>query len=283
MKITIRTLALLSLLPVDVDEEQHAIAIGDRQRNRGKMLTANAERARTRVRVTSTTEDDTEECAQHGVAIGQCGCGTAGRTMMASTGAPTGRGLAGSFTANPPGGGGGRDIPTDWLCRPGCYPEDATPFGMRRALLEASRMGRTPYIDPRMDAVEMDTLVSDVTAVGAGLTVNIEVSPVQGTFAAFYWEIVAIDPTTQVSQVDWRADTPRVEGCPVPCQTGTGPTLSQFVTKVPEACCGQPGVFWLDKRSEDSPLVIPFTNNQAAGDLHVQVRLRGYCCSSKIC
>jgi hypothetical protein len=276
MSTKIRNIAavLATTIPHDIADEQHEIAIGDRQRQRGRVL---REAAQNRVTIAGNS------CDQCGVAIGQCACNGAGARSFASTGVPLPPTGSDSYTANPPGGGGGRDIPGEWLCRPGCYSRDATPFGMRKALLEASRMRRTPYCDPQMDAIEMDTLVSAVTTVAAGVTVDIEVSPVSGTFAAFYYEIVAVDPTTQVSQVDWRAGTPRIEGCPVPCQTNTEPMLSQFVQKVPEACCGQPGIFWLDKRSEDSPLLVPFTNNQAAGDLDVQIRLRGYCCSTKVC
>jgi len=187
----------------------------------------------------------------------------------------------GDLVANP------GDIPP---CNPGCYPRSACDIrsGFFRYTtyaeqLRNSRMRKAPWSDPYYDSIYMDTLLSAITTVAAGASVDIPVTPTAGTFAAFYYEIVAVDPTTGVAQVDWTAGQPRVEGCPVPCGTGDQEALSQFVQKVPEACCGNPLAAWLDEERAGTPLLVPFTNTQAAGDLSVQIRLRGYCCNNRIC
>lgn len=236
-----------------------------------------------RVAIAGGFEEENNDllCVSCGVAIGECGCGGRASTVIESmAGLPqTQRSNGGSGVPLPEDNG---DWPNNWLCRAGCFPADATPFGMRRAM-RSLRGRRMPYLDPRMDAIDMDQLVSAVTTVTAGTTTNVELTPANGTFLAFYWSIVAVASDTQVQSVDWRAGTPRIEGCPLPCQQPDEPQLSQFVMKVPEGCCGQTGVFWLDKRSEDSPLITPFTNNQGAGDLLVQLKVYGFCCSQKIC
>jgi hypothetical protein len=254
-------------------KESFALAIGGRDLARGKpgaLLRATSAAAR---------RSDSSSCRDCGLAIGQCGCGGGSLMAMAPDSSAPGNGLG--YSANPSG------LPP---CTPGCYPRSACDrFGnfRQQSFSEAMRNtnwnGRRPYADPRLDAIEMDTLLSPPTTVAAGATVNIEVTPISGTFVAFYWEIVAVDPATQVQQVDWRAGQPRIEGCPVACGTGDEMALAQLVQKVPEACCGNPLVAYLDRASEDTPLQIPFTNNQAAGDLLVQVRLRGFCCSTRIC
>lgn len=273
--------ALLAAISGPNKDEQHEIVIGGRVLQRGQVLRGNQQRSQARVSVSGCTNG---EC----IAIGQCGCG--GAVSYASSGVPVpgGNGMNGSgnFTANPPGtgpGGGGLQ------CTPGCYPRSACdPDGRFRyedyaTALRNARMQKMPYVDPYFDSIWMQSIYSAVTTVAAGASVDIPLSPVAGTFALFYYDIVAVDPTTQVSQVDWRAGQPRIEGCPVPCGSGEVQALSQFVQKVPEACCGNPLIAWLDRPSEDTPLNVPFTNNQAAGDLLVQVRGRGYCCSTRIC
>lgn len=262
-----------------------SIAIGElRSLRRGRVLDDEHDRRTQRRAARRERADRVEEekeiaigekCGVHGMAIGQCGCAVA--APMAAVMAPVTTSAAGAVADS-----AAAMIPASLLCRPGSYPEGGSVFGWRDALRN-SRMTRAPYVDPAMDAIEMDTLYSEIFTALPGVPIDLEVSPVTGRFVAAYWEIVAVDPTTQVEQVDWTAGQPRIEGCPVPCQTGDEEALAQFVMKVPEACCGQPGLFWLDKRSEDSPLVVPFTNQQASGNLSVQIRLRGYCCSTKIC
>ncbi len=264
------------------NDEQHEIAIGGRVLQRGQVLRQNQQRTQARVQVAGGCQNG--DC----IAIGQCSC-AGGPTLFASSGVPIpGGGMngAGDYVANPPGGPGNGGFPT---CTPGCYPRSACDpdgrfmFDSYSQQLRRSRMRKLPYTDPYFDSIWMDTIYSAVTTVAAGASVDIPLQPTAGTFALFYWDIVAVDPTTQVSQVDWRAGQPRVEGCPVPCGSGDVEALSQFVQKVPEACCGLPLIAWLDRPSEDTPLNVPFTNNQAAGDLLVQVRGRGYCCSTRIC
>lgn len=258
-----------------------------------------------------------ERCSQTGIAIGDCGCNTcngggAGKVMFSSAPStsvqffPSGNQGPLNYAPNPTGNGtsvplpngnghgyGADDMDPWWtgcLPTPGCYPLNACSAKREFKLVtywdiirKETRCRRAPYTDMAMDWVDMDYIVSPITTIGAGLTVPVNVQPSNGTFAVFYWDIVVVDPTTQVSQVDWRVDHPRVEGCPVPCAQPVGPMLSQFVQKVPEACCGNPLVAWLDRASENLPLTVSVTNNQAAGDLLAQVRVRGYCCSTRIC
>jgi hypothetical protein len=226
-----------------------------------------------------------ESCGDCGLQVGACGCNGSAPTMYASSGVPNGAPLGGTVVANP--GGGDIYIPPPGA---GCFPQRMCDRDGRFAyqtyreiMRRESRMKRAPYADPWLDLVEMDTLYSAPTTIAAGATTNVEVQPTAGTFAVYYWDIVVVDPTTQVQQVDWRAGQPRIEGCPIPCVGTDQPALAQFVMKVPENCCGQPLVAWIDRASEDLPLQIPVTNNQASGDILAQVRVRGYCCSTRIC
>lgn len=254
--------------------EDNTIRIGIRELQRGALVRSNV--------VTKAC------CGECGLQIGQCGCnGAVSYASAPDTGAPGGLGQyglggAGGFMATP------GDGPPP--CNPGCFPRSACDVRSGLFLyqsyseqLRASRMRKMPYADPYYDSIHMDTIFSAVTTVGPGVSVDIPLFPTAGTFALFYYEIVAVEPLTQVQQVDWRAGQPRVEGCPVPCGTGDVEALSQFVMKVPEACCGTPLAAWLDRESENTPLVTPFTNNQAAGDLLVQIRGRGYCCNTRVC
>lgn len=268
---------------VDDDGDQSLIVIGHRALRRGEMLRAAASSVESPRRTVTVAQNQVQvgECnscgvpkrMQDGVVIAQCGCGGGSQAFAAATAA---------------GRAGGSGIIPDPMS--GCYPRslcDGRTGQLRSdnwgAMVRGSRMQQAPYVDPYYDSVWMDDIWSTPTLVTAGTTVNLTMAPTAGTFALFYYDIVAVDPTTQIAQVDWRAARPRIESCPVPCSTGTNPALAQFVMKVPEACCGKPLVAWLDEVSRNTPLVIPFTNNQAAGDLLVQVGGRGYCCNERIC
>lgn len=255
---------------------------------------------------------DTEVCEDCGIAIGACGCGggmaTGSVTSRGSTVMPAGtvfggvqagvgvnraqaaadaRARAEQAAAEAAAAEAAAQASGDWTVglqpNPGCYPR-----GMHRTLdafgvMLADQAGRpAPYSDPIYDFCNMDSLYSDITDVAAGATVNITVEPNQGTFGAFYWDIVAVDDATGVEVNDWENDQPFVQGCPTPCDVN-GPILAQFSQQTPEQCCGKPFRAFLDEESRNAPLNIPFTNNQGAGTMRVQVRVRGYCCSSKVC
>lgn len=237
-----------------------------------------------------------EICKQHKIAIGQCGCGGGSRTVamvMAPTTQPAdGRVIQtvpAQIATNPfdPGNAGG------WVAIPpisrGGYPQrlcDAygQPVGWNRAMREVMAQGKQePYLDPAYDWANMDVIYSAVITATPGVAVDVDLSPEIGTFALFYYRIVALDPTTQVEQVDWRlAARPQVPGCPIPCSSG-GVILSPFVRASPEACCGIPLSAFLDERTRNVPLRASFLNTQAAGNLDVQIEGRGYCCSDRIC
>lgn len=276
-------------LIVPASREQHVIVIGETARasRRGKMLRdAQRPNAQQTVTVAACGSCGVAGKVQDGIVIAQCGCGggmPVSYTSGVDSSAPVNPGFsgAGGFVANPPG------IGDPW---PGCFPRslcDARTMAFKSKswaeMLRNSRMARCPYQDPYYDSIWMDTLLSDITTVAAGARVDIPLQPTAGTFALFYYEIIAVDPTTQVQQVDWRSRRPRIEGCPVPCSTGDQDELAQFTMKVPEACCGVPLVAWIDEESRNTPLLTNVINNQAAGDLLFQVKGRGYCCNERIC
>lgn len=273
--------------------------MGERTWTRGGLLRDTAARQNM---IAAAKKEADNECGQCRLAIGQCSCnGGAQRqgTVMLAVQQPT-TGVAGDRFPGVliPGGAvnsGQGALVADaggWVVvppvGPGGYPKSlcdsfGVPTGWSRAMREVMMMGKQePYVDSAYDWANMDTLYSDITTVGPGATVTIPTSPEIGTFAAFYYNVLAVDPTTQVQQVDWRVTRPSVTGCPVPC-SNPGPILAQFVQRVPEACCGIPLTAFMDERSRNVPLNTPFTNNQAAGDLLVQIEVRGYCCSSRIC
>lgn len=229
--------------------------------------------------VPSNRETVTRQCCGDcGLQIGQCGCAMP-TSMMVDSSVPGGSGGGFGLVANP-------DVPQ---CNPGCFPRSACDVRSGLFLYESysqqlrsSRMRKTPYADPSYDCIFMDTIFSAITTALPGVPIDIPLFPTAGTFALFYYEIVAVDPTTQVQQVDYTSGQPRVEGCPVPCGSGDVQALAQL-TEPPQGFCGIPLVAWLDRESENTPLIVPFTNNQAAGNLSVQVKGRGYCCNTRVC
>lgn len=242
--------------------------------------------------------DEPQVCTRTGIAIGSCGCGGGGgahggdRIIYVG---PDGRVISPGMVVNnaamppvvaatlPPNVAG--DWTVDQCPDRGCYPRsmfnDGRPGALFSRAMAEHHWRPEPYTDPLYDEANMDPLYSDITIVAAGATVDILVSPEQGTFAAYYYNVVVTDPVTGVSQVDWVIGQPNVQGCPVACNVN-GPILSQWVQKIPEACCGAKFRAFLDKESENSPLVIPFTN-ESLGDQRVQIRVKGYCCSTKVC
>lgn len=226
------------------------------------------------------------DCGQCGIAIGQCACSGGPTKVMYVQGPPP----TGAGSSVPNGGASGSlvaDIAPGWDdCEPtkGCYARTWDKAGSDSwgGIIATHAHRPAPYMDPTYDFANMDVLYSAIVTVAAGTTVDIPVSPNNGTFAGFYYNVVAVDPTTRVSQDDWSTGTPNVPGCPVACEP-VGPRLSQYSQRVPESCCGIPIRAFLDESFRNSPLNVPFTNNQDAGDLLVQVEVRGYCCSTKRC
>lgn len=274
-------------------------------RPRGQMLKDEAER---RAMMTRARTSAAEECTQCRLAIGQCSCNGGGATTQQRVSViaavqPTTTVADSRFSGVvAPGGavnsGHGLSVEADgaggWVVvpdvRPGGYPARlcdrmGQPVGWGRAMREVMMRGyQEPYVDPGYDMANMDTLYSDIVTATPGVPITIPTSPEVGTFAAFYYSVVAVDPATQVSQVDWRITRPSVIGCPTPC-ANPGPILAQFVMRAQDnGCCpGIPMTAFLDERTRNVPLSTPFTNNQAAGDLLVQIEVRGYCCSDRIC
>jgi hypothetical protein len=234
-----------------------------------------------------------EKC-QHGLAIGACACsrpalavGQTPTTTQASERPITIVALPATNNAAPQGTmTSGDSSPPGWVggtvCSPGCYPRECTASLYAVALREHA-WRKQPYTDPLYDYCNMSPIYSDFVDVEPGETVEIQISPRNGTMAAYYYTIVAVDPDTGVDTVDYTYRQPYVDGCPVPCSSGDQDILPKFGEHVPDACCGTPLTAWLDRRSEDVPLNIPVTNNQANGNIRFQVEVRGYCCSTRIC
>jgi hypothetical protein len=222
-----------------------------------------------------------DECSTHGVAIGECGCNGGGaRPFQNYTGmAVNAAAPAVPAMADP-------NVAGNWTvyqrCNPGCYPKALRQWSQYTDALREHAWRPEPYSDPMYDWLHMDTLYSDFITLLPGVSTNIDISPEAGTFAVYYYSVSIVDPTTQVSQVDWQIEQPSVPGCPTPCNVN-GPILPAFVERVPQSCCGVPVVAWLDRRSENLPLRTVATNNQAAGNLTAQIQVRGYCCSTRIC
>lgn len=229
-----------------------------------------------------------EKC-QHGLAIGACSCsrpsalavGQAPTTSEANSRPVTIVALPGVNNAAPQG-----DMTSGWVggtvCSPGCYPRECTASLYALALREHG-WRKQPYTDPLYDYCNMSPIYSEFVDIEPGETVEVQVSPRNGTMAAYYYTIVAVDADTGIDTVDYTYRQPYVDGCPVPCSSGDQDILPKFGEHVPDACCGTPLTAWLDRRSEDVPLNIPITNNQATGNIRVQVEVRGYCCSTRIC
>lgn len=266
--------------------------MGLRNLQRGQLLQAEAARRATMNQgIALGGASDEPSCNQCRLVIGQCSCN--GNVSMASAnprGIPQGGGgnLVGypqTAVAVPDNAGGWTVVPP---VADGCFPRKlcdtyGRPMGWGRAMAEVMARGKAePYVDPIYDFANMDVLYSEFITALPGVAINIDVSPEQGTFAGFYYSVVAVDPTTQVEQVDWQIVRPAVVGCPSPCSTA-GPILPSFVRRSPDGCCGIPLSAFLDRRSETVPLRASFLNNQAAGNLLVQMEVRGYCCSTRIC
>lgn len=241
---------------------------------------------------------------QQGLAIGGCGCGGGGgmaggngtlvgtgrgNTMAhAATSAANMATVAAALASNPLATAAWTEL---MMPSTGCYPRGACDqrgvmtSGWNRALAEVGWRS-APYQDVEYDFANMDVLYSEQVTLLPGVATAVNVSPNNGTFAAFYYTIAVVDPTTQMNVVDWTFDQPSVVGCPQPCDVGGGDAgiLSVFAQRVAESCkCGTPLAAWLDRNSEGSPLETLITNRQAAGNLTAQIQVRGYCCSTKIC
>jgi len=241
------------------------------------------------------------ECTQCKLAIGQCGCNGGPRmpgSMAASMPLMPSTGIADSRFPGVMAGVGVNEAAASglsaqgWTVVPpvarGGYPRTlcdqyGQPVGWSRAMREVMAAGKMePYQDPGYDFTNMDVIYSVPLDVLPGVSTNVDLSPEIGTFALFYYRIVALDPTTRVEQVDWEVSRPQVPGCPVPCST-SGQILSPFVRTSPENMCGIPLTAFLDERVRNVPLRTAFLNTQAAGNLTVQIEGRGYCCSERIC
>lgn len=244
-------------------------------------------------------------CETCGAVVGSCGCNGGGRVaQMRSSSIPRRPpvGGSGSLVANPPStppmppqpyGTDVYDPSESWwgTCKPcaGCSPRQFTDSRWRKMLSALRGAGgdlagrRAPYLDHLADFTELDTLYSDPTTIGAGLTVNVEVQPEAGCFLAAYYRLVVRTPADGISSVDWTYRKPRIQGCPVPCDNLDRNIAAQFGMSVPEACpCGIPLLAWIQRPGDDLPLQIPITNN-TAGDLVAQVEVRGFCCDGRIC
>lgn len=207
-----------------------------------------------------------------GIRIGGCGCGGVRGAAVASS-------VGGSIVAAAPPANG-------WIGACSCdapnFPRGFDKRAYQQALADMNP--QEPYVDMMHDFMTMDVLYSNVTTVGAGATVNVPVLPEAGCFLAFYWRIIVRTSGDGLQQVDWTYRRPRIQGCPIECDNLDRDIMGQFAMSTPEACpCGIPLRAFIQRPSENLPLIVPVTNTSLAADLTAQLEVRGFCCSTRIC
>lgn len=213
----------------------------------------------------------TAKCPTCNFRVGACGCaGVANGSVAAS--------VSGAVAGSAPSSRG-------WIracsCDAPMFPRGFDKDAYRDALTKLDPA--EPYVDMLHDFMTMDVLYSNVTTVGAGLTQNVQVLPEAGCFLAFYWRIIVRTAADGLQQVDWTYRRPRIQGCPIECDNLDRDIMGQFAMSTPEACpCGIPLRAFIQRPSENLPLIVPVTNT-AAGDITAQVEVRGFCCSTRIC
>lgn len=154
------------------------------------------------------------------------------------------------------------------------------------AVAQAQRFaaaGYVPYADPDRDLREMDEIVTPLTTIAAGATVDIDLNPVQGWFDLFYIDLSlstaagAVVPPEAIT-----ASAGQVVGCPLPdCDTGNR-RAGRFLQAIPGCCCGRPRRAIVQPVQNNAPYRTSVTNITAAA-IQVQIMARGFCQSTRIC
>lgn len=224
-------------------------------------------------------------CAACGIirVAGSCGCN--GGSSLPRPGDPF-------FTPNPgpmlPPTGIPQPVPlvrdSGWLgcCEFKAFDRAVNVTRLRQALMQQFGDRRTPYMDVQRDCMDLDVIYSERFAGAAGGgEQEIEITPTRGSFLALYYTIAVWTTATGVATPLWTHERPRVDECPVPCDDLDNEIQGVFSQKVEEACCcGVPFLAYLQRSSEDAPLVVPITIPELATG---QIQLRGFCCSTRLC
>jgi hypothetical protein len=211
--------------------------------------------------------DESEKVEEDKLAIGacaSCSCDTPGTTGAAVYSPPCGVSQGGSDLWMPNTG-----------FSPGCAPRSHDAKALD-AEISPCLGGRAP----------LQVLFSDRVALPAATVTNVDVEPQAGCFFAVGWSIFVFDPTTGVGSMDWSFRRPRINGCPIACddldRLIQGAFAQYDFQKTPD-CCIMPLRALLQRPSEEQPLRIPVSNDTAATTLNAQVKLYGFCCSTRIC
>lgn len=131
-----------------------------------------------------------------------------------------------------------------------------------------------PYWDMVRDAMYM-TIVAGEATIAGGATTDVVVQPTQGWFDGFYVEIYAVDAANPQTRQRVRVGRFFVGDCPGDCRT-----ISIFsdVFEANQACCnGRPLRARFSRANDGNDLRVAITNPNAAGNVLVQVLVRGYC------
>lgn len=244
----------------------------------------------------------TEKRDPHAANVGDCagGCGQqSGQCVCSPTpGWPPGYPIppgwfqdpsSGNIVVANPGSAPPSAPPGSPSNQPMLPPDYARPANMDMGVWNAWRaagfgsVNCVPYLDAVKDCLFMKTIASALTAVGIGATVNIDVSPLNGWFDAYYIDVV----TFLTGGVDAGPDSanmtiPTVVGCPIQaCDTGL-PINLRFFQARDACCCGRPFRAIIPRTSEGTPLRTAVTNLNAAA-ITAQVVVRGFCFSTRIC
>lgn len=131
-----------------------------------------------------------------------------------------------------------------------------------------------PYSDLMADAKNMTLVVGEAT-IAAGATAEVQIQPTQGRFSGYYVEIYAVDAANPQSRQRVRIGRFSVGDCPGDCRTIT---VFSDVFEANQACCnGRPLRSTFGRVNEGQEMRVDVNNPNAAGNILVQVIVRGYC------
>lgn len=168
----------------------------------------------------------------------------------------------------------------------GQYPANFKPADWREYLAAGGPGGMfncVPYQDAIRDGLMMSMVQSDPTTIATGVTSNIDIQALNGWVDGYYLDISARTAAGVALPPEAVSLTPpRNVGCPVPACTRDVATSGRFFRSDQGCCLGKPYRSILTEQSNGTPLRAAVTNHTAA-DAIVQIVVRGFCISTRIC
>lgn len=228
------------------------------------------------------------------VNVGECGtCKPMGQQTCVCQATPTpwprgwpvppGWGIDGSGVLIAPGGNGG---PAASLPPEGQFPQNFKQSDWNSYLAAGGPGGMfrcIPYQDAVRDGLMMAMVQSDATLIAAGATANIDVQALNGWVDGYYLDISARTAAGAALPPESISLTPpRNVGCAVPACTRDVVTSSRFYRATEDCCLGRPFRSILTETQNGTPLRAAVTNHTAA-DAIVQIVVRGFCISTRVC